>query len=337
MANSARRRVTSSDVAREAGVSRATVSYVLNDDPRQSIPEHTRRRVLEAAARLNYLPSPAARELARGSSDLVLCLLPDWPIGFSVGRLLEHLSRAVAEHGLTLVTHLASVKDGMVQDIWRKVAPIGVVVMGGLSDADRTAIQAAGIQAVHILDEPGTVEHNEMRLSQMEISRVQVAHLSGAGHRRLGFASTDDERLAGFAQLRLDGVREACAELGLPEPVVHSVPLDPEGAAAAVEAWRSRGDGEPVTAVCAYNDETALATLAGLRRLGLSAPGDLAVIGVDDIPSAALADPPLSTVELDLEAQACFLADEVVRAAGGLPRFPDVSPTSVRLIVRDSS
>ena len=71
-AGTARRRPTSADVARLAAVSRATVSYVLNDTPHQSIPEATRRRVLDAAAELGYTPSAAARALRSGRSDIVL-------------------------------------------------------------------------------------------------------------------------------------------------------------------------------------------------------------------------------------------------------------------------
>src|SRR4051794_41190218 len=78
------RRITSADVAREAGVSRTTVSYVLNETPHQKIPDATRQRVLDAVARLEYAPSAAARALQSGRSDVVLCLLPDWPIGPAV-------------------------------------------------------------------------------------------------------------------------------------------------------------------------------------------------------------------------------------------------------------
>src|SRR3954447_18722682 len=83
------RRPTGADVARQAGLSRATVSYVLNDTAHQPIPERTRQRVLAAAAELGYTPSAAARTLSSGRSDLVLLLLPDWPIGPTVGQLLE--------------------------------------------------------------------------------------------------------------------------------------------------------------------------------------------------------------------------------------------------------
>src|SRR5699024_8468011 len=85
------RRVTSADVARLAGVSRATVSYVLNDTPGHRITADTRARVADAAARLGYAPSAAARTLRSGRSEVVLCLLPDWPIGPEVGAMLGHL------------------------------------------------------------------------------------------------------------------------------------------------------------------------------------------------------------------------------------------------------
>ena len=77
-------KVTSADVARASGVSRTTVSYVLNSTPGASVSDSTRRRVLDAAAQLGYAPSAAARTLRRGRSDLVLCVLPDWPVGPAV-------------------------------------------------------------------------------------------------------------------------------------------------------------------------------------------------------------------------------------------------------------
>jgi DNA-binding LacI/PurR family transcriptional regulator len=80
--------------------------------------------------------------------------------------------------------------------------------------------------------------------------------------------------------------------------VVRSLDLDPDSAAVAVDAWRQHG----VSGICAYNDETAIAILAGLRRYGLRSPDDLAIIGADDIPMARLTDPPLTTVAVDSNA-----------------------------------
>ncbi|WP_083734302.1 LacI family DNA-binding transcriptional regulator [Actinomadura sp. CNU-125] len=103
-------RPTSSDVARAAGVSQTTVSFVLNNRPGQSIPEETRRRVLDAARRLDYRPHASARALAAGRSDIVLLSIPDLPIGQGISRFVEGLAAALADHGLTLVTHLAGVR-----------------------------------------------------------------------------------------------------------------------------------------------------------------------------------------------------------------------------------
>ena len=308
-------RVTSADVAKMAGVSRATVSYVLNDTPHQTISEGTRGRVLSAAAALGYAPSAAARTLRTGRSDIVLCLLPDWPIGDEVGALLSNLSSAFARRGLTFVVHPASRDDRPISELWKALTPAAVLAFGDFSDLSEqelAAMRAAGVAPVVPLA-GGSGGERRLDPAQQRVGRLQAQHLAGLGHRLLGYAYPDDERLRFFADPRLAGVREGCAALSLAPPSVTTVPLSPAAAAEAVTAWRAAG----VTAVCAYNDEVALAVLAGVRRAGLRAPDDLAVIGVDDIPAARLADPPLTTVTTDQAAVAVHLAASVVDAIVG--------------------
>jgi DNA-binding LacI/PurR family transcriptional regulator len=329
------RRPTSADVAREAGLSRATVSYVLNDTPGQKIPEATRRRVLEAAARLGYAPSAAARALRSGRSDIVLCLLPDWPIGPSVGSFLEHLSAALAAAGLTFVAHPRARVARPVLDVWRSITPAAVVALEDFADDEPAAMRAAGTQVSVALLGRSRQGAGDFGVPQQRVGRLQVEHLAATGHRHLGYAYPDDPRVQAFAEPRLDGVRHACADLRLPEPVVRTVPLDPAAAAEAVRAWRAADPA--VTAVCAYNDDLALAVLAGLRACGLSAPGDLAVIGVDDVPTAVLADPPLTTVTTDLRVIAEHIAQTIVRALAGEPAPRQPGSDIVQLLVRESA
>jgi DNA-binding LacI/PurR family transcriptional regulator len=329
------RRVTSGDVARAAGVSRATVSYVLNDVPHQKIPEATRRRILDAAARLGYTPSAAARALRSGRSDVVLCLLPDWPIGPTVGELLVSLSSAFAAAGLTLVAHPRVHGDRPVSDLWKAITPAAVIAWEDIPDDEAAAMRSTGVElAVALLSRSGR-GRREVGVPQQRAGRLQVEHLAAQGHRRLGYALPDDDRVVGFARPRLDGVRQACAELGLDEPVVRMVGLDGDAAARAVDVWR--GVDPAVTAVCAYNDDIALAVLAGLRLRGLSAPADLAVIGVDDVPVAKLAAPPLTTVKTDLHAVADHLARTIVAALAGQPAPRRPGSDVVHLVVRDSA
>jgi len=333
MTGPATRRVTSADVARAAGVSRATVSYVLNDTPRQTISAGTRTRVLDAAASLGYAPSAAARTLRTGRSDVVLCLLPDWPIGQEVGAMLGNLSTALARSGLTFVAHPGSREDRPIAEIWKALTPAAVLAFTDFSDDEIDAMRAAGVALVVALLGRARQRRRELEVSQQLVGRLQAEHLAAQGHTRLGYADPDDDRVRIFAELRLDGVRTACAAHRLPDPVVRTVPLDPGGAAEAVRRWRRGG----VTGVCAYNDEVALAVLAGMRPDGLAAPADLAVIGVDDIPAARLAAPALTTVTTDQVAGAAHLAETIVAAIHGRPELRIPMTDLVQVVPRESA
>lgn len=308
------KRVTSADVAREAGVSRATVSYVLNAVSHQKIPEATRQRVWDAATRLGYAPSAAARALRTGRSEIVLGLLPDWPIEHVLGRLIQQLTNAFAENGLTFVVHSSAHPARPLRDIWKAMTPAAVLALQAFDDLEAEAMRAAGIEVVMAMNGSIRGEPGPPLVPEQPIGALQARHLA-APHRRLGYAYPDLPGLDVLAQPRLDGVRKICAELDMPEPDVRTVPLDAPGAAEAVKAWLAADP--PVTGICAFNDNVALAVLAGLSHLGLRAPQDLAVIGVDDIPGASLAQPPLTTVVRDTDAIARGLARRVVDTLGG--------------------
>ncbi|MET7474817.1 LacI family DNA-binding transcriptional regulator [Streptomyces sp. NPDC005648] len=330
------RRVTSADVAREAGVSRATVSYVLNDAPHQKIPDATRQRVWEAAARLGYSPSAAARSLRTGRSDIVLGLLPDWPIEHVLGRLIQQLTNAFAEHGLTFVVHSSAHPARPLREIWKAMTPAAVLALQEFAELEAEAMRAAGIEVVMAMHGSIRGVSRPPLVSEQPIGALQARHLVATRpHRRLGYAYPDLPGLDNLAQPRLDGVRKACAELGLPEPEVRTVPLDADSAAEAVRAWRAADP--PVTGVCAFNDDVALALLAGLDRLGLRAPQDLAVIGVDDITHAALAQPPLTTVNRDTAAIARGMARRVVDALEGRETPADAVQEELRVSARESA
>lgn len=326
-------RVTSADVARESGVSRTTVSYVLNAKDGVVITDATRRRVLDAAARLGYTPSAAARTLRSGRSDLVLCVLPDWTVGPVIDTLIDHLTTALAEHGLSVLVHSGRGK-GSLADLWRAVTPCAVLGLAPFDDADTHAMRQAGIPVVGTaLDED---PHPEIfSVPQADIGGLQVEHLAERGHRVLAYAAPSDDRLAAFADRRLAGARAVCERLGLPAPQVVPVDLDVASAVAAVRRWRSGDD--PVTAVAAYNDEVALAVLAGLRAEGLRVPDDVAVIGVDDISAARLAAPALTTVWQAIDAQASYLAASVLTALGLAHEPPRRTSDVFHVVPREST
>ncbi|WEH13433.1 LacI family DNA-binding transcriptional regulator [Streptomyces sp. VNUA24] len=327
-------RVTSGDVAREAGVSRATVSYVLNDTPHQKIAEATRRRVWEAAARLGYAPSAAARTLRTGRSDIVLGVLPDWPIQHVLGRLIQQLTNAFAEHEFTFLVHSSARPARPLREIWRALTPAAVLALSEFPETEAEAMRAVGIEVVMTLHGSAPGGPRSPLVSEEPIGALQARHLAGS-HQRLGYAYPDLPRLDVLAQPRLDGVRRVCAERGLPEPDVRAVPLELNGAADVVKGWLAADP--PVTGVCAFNDDIAMAVLLALQSLGLRAPQDLAVIGVDDIPGSALLRPALTTVVRDTDTLARGLARRVVDALEGKesPAGPVEDP--LRIEARDSA
>jgi DNA-binding LacI/PurR family transcriptional regulator len=333
MPESGTRRVTSADVARLAGVSRATVSYVLNDTPRQTISADTRDRVRSAAATLGYAPSAAARTLRTGRSDVVLLLLPDWPIGPEVGAMLSHLSTELARIGLTFVAHPGNREDRPISEIWKAITPAAVIAYADFSPGEMAAMRAAGVALVVALFGREPRHGRELEVPQQLVGQRQVEHLAAAGHTRLGYACPDDERLQFFSEPRLAGVRSACLAGGLPAPLTETVALSAEAAADSVRRWRASG----VTGVCAYNDEVALAVLAGVRLLGLTVPADLAVVGVDDIPPARLAAPPLTTVTTDQSAVAAHLVETVLAAMKGEPGPVFQAADLVGVVKRESA
>jgi DNA-binding LacI/PurR family transcriptional regulator len=328
------RRPTSADVARATGLSRATVSYVLNNTPHQVIPEATRRRVLEAAEALGYTPSAAARTLRSGRSDVILCLLPDWPIGVSVGLLLQGLSTSLAAEGLTFVAHPRAPHDRPISEVWKSITPAAVITFEDLPAADAAGLRNAGIDLTVALFGVNRRGPNVLGLPEERTGRLQAEHLAASGHRHLAYAAPDDPRVDRFAEARLEGVRTACADLGLSDPQVRRVPLDAGAAAEAIAAWR--GSEPTVTGVCAYNDEVALAVLAGARRTGIAVPEDLAVVGVDNIPAAALAEPPLTTVATDSGALADHIARTITAGLGQRPRPRRPGSDIHRVVVRRS-
>lgn len=327
------RRTTAKDVAQRAGVSQSTVSYVLNDTPNQTIPQTTRARVHAAAAELGYTPSAAARALRRGSSESVLVVLPDAPIGEAIAQAIEAVAEVLEPHGYTVV-YRRQQEGRSLSALWHELMPAAIVNLAAFPPEEEAPIEAAGIPVIGTSLDPQ--DRRAIGVPQLAVGRLHVEHLTSRGHRRLGFAASTDPKVREFLTRRLEGVRQACAERGLHEPVVVDVPLDLAGAVQAVGALLDLDD--PVTAVSAYNDEIAFAVLGALRERGFTAPDGLAVVGVDDIPLARFAVPPLTSVDVHSDVIGHDIGRLVLRRLK--PAADDGAPlaaSTVDLVVRSST
>lgn len=326
------RRATSADVARLAGVSRTTVSFVLNDTPHQSISPDTRSRVLDAAQKLSYAPSAEARSLSRGQSSSVLLYLPPArSLSEDIGDIIERLSVMFADSDLSMVIHAWTRRPAA--QVWSSVTPAAVLAWD-LGDHDADLMRRNGVRGVASWTGSDAMGRWITGPREEDIARLQVERLTHAGHRQLMYAVTGGDHMYGAAQWRYEVLRRECASRGLPEPGFLQVPAVPGGAAETLAAWRAQNPA--ASGVCAHDTTAALAVLAGMRQLGLSAPHDLAVVGVGDSAAAALAQPPLTMVALNADITARYIVDVITSLVRGAPAPPTPRMSGASIVDRDS-
>lgn len=316
-----RKRVTSADVARASGVSRATVSYVLNNVPGKTISEGTRELVLATARTLGHVPYAPARTLRLGRSNIVLALVRDFAFGPVSHRVLRLLDTALAERGYVVLAHRFDESERPLSELWGLVSPNVVVAMGGMTlpeesvitDSDAKLVRAHGI--VH----------------QDHAGEMQVEYLHSRRHRRLAYAFAVDPSVRLVAEERFAGAKRATKLLGLPDLAVAEIDTDnPDTVFAALDGWLADPE---ITAVCAHNDEVAMMVCAALTSRGLVPGKDLAVMGVDNIPLARIS---LTTVEMNIQAYADAVIAAVFAAIDDLPA-PVPEGEFLRLIVRETA
>jgi DNA-binding LacI/PurR family transcriptional regulator len=320
-------RPTLRDVARAAGVSPMTASNAYNR-PDQLSPA-TRDRVLAVADALGYCgPSPAARALRRGRSGVVGVLLTDALVSAFTDpgavAFLSGLAQEISDHDLSLLLLATAHVAAGVQE-----ATIDALVGFGLPD-DCPAVPAALARKLPLVLAGGDSDSllPVVGVDNRAASRVAAEHLLALGHRRLavvtwhhaadgfeGPCPPDRQRASryGVARSRLAGVADALRSAGL-DP--DAVPVW-EGAVNQRESGRKAahyllGGNAPPTAIVAGTDVLALGVLQGARELGLDVPGDVSVIGFDDIEEARASQPPLTTIHQDLFGQGRVAARRVL-------------------------
>jgi DNA-binding LacI/PurR family transcriptional regulator len=295
-----KRRVTSHDVARRAGVSRTTVSLVLNRSNAVSLSPETRERVLAAAAELRYTPDSAARMLVRGATETIGLLVshPELLLFDAfVPQVLLGISRVADGHGYRVL--LEPVPKGQDPNRYLKLVEgrriDGLIVLNPQTEDPQLAALVERRYPVVLL---GSVRHpREHTVNCATAAGVQgvIHHLAELGRRRIAHITFSPGGYIG-TDLRLAAYRQTLQELGLRS----DTRLEAEGAFSAESGYHAMqgllGRKPLPDALFAGNDTIALGALAAIHERGLRIPDDVAVAGFDDLPIAAYAWPPLTTV-----------------------------------------
>ncbi|MFH8575149.1 LacI family DNA-binding transcriptional regulator [Streptomyces zaomyceticus] len=311
---------TSADVARLAGVSRATVSYVLNNTSAVRISEPTRRRVREAAEELGYVPHAAARSLRAGHSRMVLLPASHVPVGPLYSQFFNEFQWALRRLDYTVVQYGSVGLEGEeAARAWAELRPVAVVSLGEvqLTGQGVEILKRSGARAVITLGTQEVEGTHALVMDQGRVGEVATAHLVESGRRRIGVVIPEEPGLAMFSGPRLDGARRAVEGT---DATVVPLPLryEEESADALAARWRELG----LDAVFAYNDEYAMLLMRALQDAGVAVPEDTAVVGADDLLLGRLLRPRLSTVRIDmvLGRELAELVDRAVREPESPPR-----------------
>ncbi len=330
-------RPTLEAVARRAGVSRATVSRVVNGST--TVAEPIRKAVHQAVAELGYVPNLAARTLVTQRTDSIALVMPEEATRvFSDDQVFPGIIRGAAQEleaaDKQLVLMLAGSPAGHERvERYTTGRHVDGVLFASLHGADPlpAKLAALGIPVVCSGRPLDGADVPYIDVDQVGGVTRAVRYLIDSGRRRIATIAGPQDMVAGIE--RLAGYRDTVAAAGLPEMVAVGDFTRESGAAAMRELLAAHPD---LDAVFAASDLMAHAALRTLREAGRRVPDDVAVIGFDDIETAAYTDPPLTTVRqpiLELGRQGTRL---LLRLAAGEAVEPAlILPTE--LVIRESA
>jgi DNA-binding LacI/PurR family transcriptional regulator len=314
------------DVAKEAGVSHQTVSRVLNDHP--NVRPDTRTRVEEAIARLGYRRNLVARALVTKRSRTLGVVSFDTTL-YGPASMVYGIEQAARTAGYFVsIVSLKSIDTAGVRDALDYLAEQSVdgvvVVAPQRSAAEALASLPAGVPAV-VLEGSHVVDVSAVCIDQVEGARLATRHLLDLGHETVWHIMGPSDWLE--TEGRVTGWRTALEEAGRPVPAPLAGDWSPR---AGYEAGKSLAKMDGVTAVFAANDQMALGVLRALSELGVRVPGQMSVVGFDDIPESEFFSPPLTTVRQDFAVVGRHCIEVLLRQI-------DAGPTAYeRLVVRPS-
>jgi DNA-binding LacI/PurR family transcriptional regulator len=296
-----------SDVAARAGVSVKTVSNVINDYPH--ITSQTRAKVEAAIAALDYKPNVSARSLRKGRSDFIALAIPEMASPY-FAELGAAISRAAKKRGITVLidqTEGEAAAEKLVLDGMRGQLIDGIIFSPITTAAARIGA-ADSAKPLLLLGE----QHTGGNLDHVAVDSVQASfdattHLISIGRRRIAAIGVGGG--AGTGSVRRKGYRKALKAAGIKhDPALELAGTGYHREDGAVSMRELLALPEPPDAVFCFNDLLALGALRTLADAGLSVPGDVAVVGFDDVEDGRYHSPSLTTISPDKE----WLAENAV-------------------------
>jgi LacI family transcriptional regulator len=329
-----KRSITIHDVANAAGVSVSTVSRVLND--KDDIAPETYERVKHIISEMGYTSSLAARSMRSTRKNVIGLIMPDAGEPFPI-EVMKGVNSEIAasDYDLIMYTcgdyrkHFTADREKKFVSLLNNSITDGVIVITPSATHFNTNAPVVAVDPHYESTEyPSVISTN--RDGAMEA----MNYLINLSHRRIGFISGRFDLKS--ADRRLCGYKDSLVQAG--------IPIDPDlivqGDFTAETGLRCTRQllslPNPPDAIFAANDESALGAYQAAQEAGLSIPADLSIVGFDNIPEAALADPGLTTVDQSIQEMGKIATQMLIKLIEGEPMEEMIIKTSTRLVIRES-
>ena len=314
------KRIGIKDVAKEAGVSTSTVSYVLNSTPTETISEETSKRVMAAVQKLGYVPNLNARSLSSSYSNLIGVLIPQTEPGkefmFSnpfYGDLLSSIEYTARQNGYHLLLS-GTKEDQNYLSIAQNRGLDGIIIVGAYPGENLNALKKLGVPIVLVDSYVNDDDFHTLGIEDKEGARIATRYLIEKGHRKIAFIS-GSIRENGVNMKRYQGYCDALKEAGLSvdEQAVYSGTVDYEYGLTAAQQYIDRGRKQSAAFITA--DVISMGVIKGLNQQNIRVPDDLSIVSFDDVYLAEMSYPSLTTIHQDIDEKGKQAVQLVLEAA----------------------
>lgn len=336
------KRATSKDVAKLAGVSQTTVSFVLNNTPGISLSDETRRKVLDAAHELNYIPNSFAKGLKTSRSKLLGVFLPTLSNPF-YQKLLQYIENYTAELSYNIMlccTYRSAEREKSYLDLCVEHQVDGIIYLFTPNWVKQVTQISHNIPVILISEKSENIPLNTISLNGYQCGKLLTNYLIQLGHKNIAYVLSPVTSVSLTRQMRLEGIKDAIKDAGLSEDCLEVITTDSTGqynleANSGFSAMHSILNEGKNTAVIGVNDLVSFGLLSkALNTPNIRVPDDISICGFDNTYLAHMSHPTLTTVEYCTESL-CRLAVDMLLSNNG----SDVLKLSgeVQLIIGEST
>ncbi len=335
-------RPTSFDVAREAGVSRSTVSLVFNNVSGNRVSAETRERILKAASDLGYHPDPAASALRKGYSNEISVIAPESPTSSVTAQHLESAEERALELGYSCGIYLFhNLSEDTKHSVFESIVarrPSGIICPSLLvTQEDVKFAKRMGVQAL-LLQGFKPVEYATTQLTHLEQAfYIAAKHLVEHGHKHIArlcpWVSNDIEGAAN--EIIMDGLRSAVGEVN---GTITEIPMNLVFTDANTSVDLLLSSPNHPTAIVGNRDEYCFFLIKALTERGIRVPQDIAMVGINNSPFCSFSSPALTSVDFNVKTTTYNAIDAINALVHGKTPNPELLAGPLpQLVVRESS